>query len=363
MKDKVNYTIKILYMLGIIFIVDGHITNSNIFTIAGLFPYYSFHVSLFIFASGYLYSHKNEINIFNYIKKKFKKLIIPLFFWNIVYGILANFMNKFMGFEIGQSLSFTSLFILPLIDGHQFFYNLATWFIFPLFLTQIVNVVIRFINNNLKIIKSEYIYLFFFTIVGIIGIKLSSLGYNTGIWLATVRTMIFLMFFEFGIFYKEKIEKHDILSNYIYFPIILVLQLILLLISNNNISYSLSLCNDFHNGSLITILSSINAIAFWLRISKILTPILKENKIVMKIADNTFNIMIHHIFAFMIVKTIFYIIIKLNILEMGFNISNYKSDIWYYYFPIPQFNIIYLIVGITIPIIIGSIINKIQNKF
>ena len=44
----------ILSALGMIFIVDGHL-NGSYFDVGGLFPYYSFHVPLFCFVSGYFY--------------------------------------------------------------------------------------------------------------------------------------------------------------------------------------------------------------------------------------------------------------------------------------------------------------------
>ena len=44
----------VLSVLGMIFIVDGHLNNSFL-DWGGMFPYYSFHVPLFLFISGYFY--------------------------------------------------------------------------------------------------------------------------------------------------------------------------------------------------------------------------------------------------------------------------------------------------------------------
>ena len=44
---KENIQFRILSALGIIFVVAGHL-GYDVFTIGGLFPYYSFHVFIFL---------------------------------------------------------------------------------------------------------------------------------------------------------------------------------------------------------------------------------------------------------------------------------------------------------------------------
>lgn len=41
----------------------------------------SFDVPLFFIISGFVYQYKSDIDIFNYIKKKFKRIMIPYFVW------------------------------------------------------------------------------------------------------------------------------------------------------------------------------------------------------------------------------------------------------------------------------------------
>ena len=95
-KQKTNKKMMILSFLGIIIVVLGHTGNS--FKLASdFFPYYSFHMALFIFISGYFYNPKNEENIFGkngYIVKKIKKMIIPYFLWNLIYGIIVTIAKK-----------------------------------------------------------------------------------------------------------------------------------------------------------------------------------------------------------------------------------------------------------------------------
>lgn len=56
--NNTNYTFKLLYALGIIFICAGHCKNGGFSLFYEFFPPYSFHLALFMFASGYFYKTK-----------------------------------------------------------------------------------------------------------------------------------------------------------------------------------------------------------------------------------------------------------------------------------------------------------------
>lgn len=53
----INMQFCILSALGMFFVVDGHLNNSYL-DIGGLVPYYSFHMPLFAFISGYFYKRE-----------------------------------------------------------------------------------------------------------------------------------------------------------------------------------------------------------------------------------------------------------------------------------------------------------------
>ena len=76
--EKENRQFRILSALGIIFVVAGHL-GYNVFELGGLFPYYSFHVFIFLFVAGYFYKEEAETNILHYILKKCRSLLLPYF--------------------------------------------------------------------------------------------------------------------------------------------------------------------------------------------------------------------------------------------------------------------------------------------
>lgn len=205
---------------------------------------------------------------------------------------------------------------------------------------------------------------FTFKILSAIGIIIIVSGhcYNGGVslmydWFPKYSYNLALFVFISGYFYKE---KHDNLNSVAYFAIVLGVQLLLLTFCKN-LEYTPSKCVKFDNGCVIPYVTAITGIAFWLRVAKLITPIIKNKKLVRMISDNTYSIMIHHIFAFMIVKWAFRGLSVITPLFKDFDILKLKSTIWYIYRPngLNFYCIIYLAAGIFIPILIGTVTHRI----
>lgn len=137
-KFKENKEFRILSAIGIILVVAGHL-GYDLFDIGGLFPYYSFHVFIFLFISGYFYKDEAERHIGRYLLRKCKTLLLPYFAWNLFYGILTTLLHA-AGFSIGEPLSLKTLFLSPFLDGHQFLYHFPAWFVPVLFMLEVINV-------------------------------------------------------------------------------------------------------------------------------------------------------------------------------------------------------------------------------
>jgi len=361
-QSKINYQFRILYFLGITFIVAGHCKSGGISLLYDWFPPYAFHLGLFMFSSGYFFKEENANHLGKYLRKKIKKLLIPLFVWNFIYGLIVLVSRNF-GFTIGSDFTLYNIFISPFTNGQKFAYNLGSWFLIPLFFVEIIHI---FFYSFLKKWKWNNIYLIniCYFLLGFLGIHLAMKGYNQEWYLFLVRILFFLPLYSLGSLYKEKLEKKDKLNNLVYFAIIFLIQLIIILIYKKPVTYTIALCKDFDN-IWTPYIVNILGIAFYLRVARILEPLLKNNKIVNYISTHTFDIMMHQISAFMIVKSIIALLSKWITLTPKFNWYSFKSTVWYFYYPfnIKQFGIIYLIAGITIPLLYSFLKEKILLKF
>ena len=228
-----------------------------------------------------------------------------------------------------------------------------------------------FENVDLPLIKkvaksiNEYIWFLFNLMLGVLGIVVASKGYNTGAYLVIVRMLFLLPYYSLGYLYKVRLEKKDNVPGYIYFGIILIAELVIAYVKGKIPTYTPSWCNDFNDIPVLPIIVALLGIAFWLRVSRMLVPALKNSKTVKLIADNTFSIMINQYLGFMVIKTLFMLCNKAFGLFSDFNYDGYHIGLTYFYLPKNDghFLILYLIGGIAVPIIMQMIVSKVYRFF
>lgn len=371
--DQLNLQFKMLSAIGIIIIVSGHCYHGGISLAYEWFPTYSFQLSLFVFISGYFYKPRYEDNLCRYLLKRLKRLVIPAYLWNIAYGLFILLMKN-LGYSIGGDVTMYNLFVMPFVDGETFLYNLGSWFVYPLFLVSGFNILFRRLLRLLKI-RNEYFFLVLYFAVGMYGIHLAITDPANGIMKLLTRAMFFLPSYQLGYIYRARWEKRDTLSSVLYFAVLFAVQLMLITFSQD-LQYFPSGMASFQNGVIIPYVTSVTGIAFWLRISKLLTPIVGDWRFVRLIADNTYSIMIHQMLGFMTVKWGFYLLSVTTGLFTDFNAEFMRSSIWYYYLPkgLEQYGMVYLAGGIFVPIAIKKLCdmygyigqtakNKVRQKF
>lgn len=115
---EVNHAFRLLSAFAIIAVVAGHMNDGGLRFLYKLFPEYQFHLATFIFIAGYFYSPKAEDAILPYIRKKLLRLMVPMYAWNLVYGVAIHVMKSAGLITFGEELSFDSLVVLPLWHGH-----------------------------------------------------------------------------------------------------------------------------------------------------------------------------------------------------------------------------------------------------
>ena len=384
MINNENKYMRVLSALGIIFIVSGHL-GLSFFEINGLFPYYSFHVYIFLFVAGYFYSTDSSAHAGKYILKKAKNLLIPYFICNLIYGLINTYLNT-RGFSFGGDISLYNLFVAPFFGGHQFMLNAPSWFLISLFILETLNVLLRCLLKNIRLDERSLELIFFIVtlVLGIIVIYLSIGGHIWGFRKDIARIIIMYPGFMFGRIYRTWIEpetsakfKSNVSKILLSLGVMVAAVLIQLIIKcfAAGLAFSTVWVSGFASGPVVPYLTVITGIAFWLSVSKILVILLSYNEITSAILENimilgrhTKSIMLHHIFVFFVINTILY----------GFNFKNgafplfdttlYMSDVYYAYGSgnYTRFLWAYLLMGLLIPLLFavgyGFIKTSIKNR-
>lgn len=365
--SKIDYRFKVVYAIAMLSVIAEHCRGKGSIElkIQGWFNYSSYHMPLFMFAAGYFFKEKYVNSPRDYIFRKFKKLIMPIYLYNFFYGIYIQFL-KIRGFKnLIRPFSFRIIFIEPL-NGEGFIYITPSWFSSSLFFVEIYNILKRKIINIFRVNLNESIYFIIDIALSSMSVIYSNKGYNRRyLYMHLFRILHLNVYYELGIFYKKFLEKYICkITSDIYFCIIFIIKLCFHLYYSHELAFYYGHSNYFKNSPHTVIIISFLGIAFWLRISEILEPIFGKDKYINLIADNTFSIMINHPLALDIIRTIFSLISKNTRYCKDFNFNRYYGmDHRYIYIPkkIVQTGIIYFLSCLAIPIIIQKIINKIKK--
>ena len=361
-RNSLDYRFRLLYALGMIFVVSGHASGGGVSLFYDWFPPYAFHLGLFVFCSGYFYKDDYERDLPGFFLRKAKTLLLPMYLWNLFYALLVVLLRRW-GFSIGMMPSFQTLVTMPLYEGSQFEYNMGAWFVASLFMVEAVTVLFRRICPVSGSWKKETAAFGLSLLLGALGVYLARRGFRRGWEQAVVRMLYFLPFYGLGILYRRALERFDRLPHGWYFAIIFFIQYIIIILCGRIPYYTPSRCDDFTEGGIVPFIVGFVAIAFWLRMAKILEPSLGKDKWVNTIADNSYSIMVNQYLGFMLLKAGFAFLQLTTNRCQNFDMALFKSDLAYFYVPGGRiFYIFYLAAGIIVPILMQKFVNTAKRR-
>lgn len=346
-----NYVMRALYLIAIVFVVDGHTVLGDLFTLDGLFRYYSFHLMLFAFGSGYFFRPRGSFLADT--AHRAKRLLIPLYAWNLVYGLGAAVLRRAGGFEIGAELSPYTLLLAPIVDGEHFVWNLGAWFIFPLFLVQVMYAAVR----RLAVLwgDREGVTFLLCLIPGVIAVELCHAGRQDALPLMLMRPLILMPGYAGGMLYRRCLEKRDTLPTVPYLTVIVILRA-LLCVRYENLAYLLSSCTYFTCGAFGVYAGAALAIAFYLRIARLLAPHVKKSRLALYASRHTFDIMMHHYMGFFALNCVFLVMNILGVGAADFSVKSFRHVGEYAYAPggRAEWDVLYLLAGLLFPLAVAN---------
>lgn len=359
-----NRTMGILTGIAIILVVLGHL-DMNELSVFGLFPYYSFHVCIFIFVSGYFYDPEHEKNILAYTAHKVIRLLVPYYICNLIYGIISTVLAA-RGFIYCQPMTFYNLLVEPFLGGHQYGLNFAAWFVPALFEVEVVNILgrrfltfIRITDDHLERIHlNRDIIIFVCTLAaGIATVWLAQGGHVWGLYKTPGRILFMLPVYELGILYRTRLESYETrIPDDICIAALCVFQLVIYMISHGLLNYSIVWCTSFASYLWVPYATAFTGILLWMRVSRMITDSVFGRGLD-HVGSCSYHIMMHHIAIFWFINLVMYGICQIVPGMVPFDAAEYLSNVNYTYLPGDMYpwKCVYLAAGVLVPVCIKSL--------
>lgn len=302
-------------------------------------------IPLFLFLSGYFYKSSDEQAPLRFIVKKFKRLVLLYFAYNVVYALITYWIYADSGTLLGQLPTLRNFFIQPFIDGQQYSLSAPMWFIPFFFTVQIFYMLTsKFIR---KFTCREYVHLLVFAVIGLSSVYIRNLTPEPDklpFSCLGLRILFGMFFISLGHCFAHKFEKHNIYQ----------IKLLTLAIGVRAVLFLnfKTPCYTFANADfedLSSLFYSIIDIYFLLYLAKFLGGFIKPDNFMYKIGNNTFHIMANHML-------IFYIFDNMLIALTGQDPAVASTTIWKYTW------LAYLILGIVIPTYMGMSLKYLRKK-
>ncbi len=304
------------------------------------FPVYSFHMPLFIFISGYFFHDQNFASL---LKSKAKHLLCPLYFWDLLFGILGTVLLHYGLIRMGTPLSLDTFFIKPFMRGSHYAFIGPLWFVATLLEVQLLCWgLYRLCKRNLFIVAG----------VGLLCYVAATMmadhqWHKTyGEWMLVAERALFLfLFYVLGSLYRRYGEKKDSFSvNRI--ALLIILNGILLGFVSRHIGigvYSMSIPRPLW----MPLLTSLSGIYLYMQAAEILKDKVKRNSLLGFIGEHTFSILALHAFFFWILNTGFLLLKQYGFFPLrSFNYDQYMRNTWFHITEhAPMVNGIYFLAG------------------
>ena len=314
-----NNKMNLLKAFGIIAVVGGHCGINFL----PWFPPYSYHMPLFIFISGYFFHDKTFIA---FLKSKVKHLVIPLLTWNIIFGLICIILLHYGLIAFVGRPTLHAFLLDPFLHGHQFVFNLATWFVGTLVEIQILYWALhRACRGNQ--IAITFVSLICYLAAWYMGDRHWHQSYGF-VMLAAEKVLFSLIFYQMGYIYSAFFEKLDSFSvNRII--LLIIFNGILMGYGNRSLTTGIAWMNVPHR-FFLTLLTAMSGIYLLLQVSELLKDKVDRNSLLGYIGENTFSIMTLHLFFFWLLNTLFMVLKNYQLFPLrSFDYNKYMHSIWF----------------------------------
>ena len=357
----------ILSAIGAVMVVDVH-SWTALGPLTNYLPYNSFFMQMFVFISGYFFVYSDDMKLGTYIKKKSLKMLLPYYIWWCIYGFIVWFFKEFTTVNIGDDFSLRHLILGPWLSGEDWEFNSPSWFVSPLFLIQVIYMLMRKLCKNYW---NDWIAAIAFVILEIAAMYIEVYHGPVPECANIFRVMAMLIYYQLGVLYRKYFEQGFRKTGGLAVCSFCVLAgCILVNIFGNTEFYFNKMewripetANHTIVSLVLPIVTAVIGIAFWLKVCQYLEPILGENRLVNFISNHTFEIMMNHAFCMWAANWLL-VLNQDRIFAMDPEFAMYAiyTFAWFRWEGLPQTYLFYFIFGLFGSLLIAYISDIVKKR-
>lgn len=266
----------------------------------------SFHMAFFFFISGVLFYSRDE-SFWDFLKRRWRTLVIPYLFFNVVTYIFWYFLGRKFGNDAGTSIALLDSIIGVFFGNAQFPYLQhcgALWFLTALFSTELLyKIFFERFSIKIRIILTMVFVFVGWSVAKFLPFRLPW-GFDSA--------MSAVVFYSCGNLIKPYFTELKKVKFLYLIPVTVLLLLASIYGRRwlNNIDFRRDV---FQGGTPLDFVQPFIAIGFLVSFSILLQKLFTNNKLVKFYSFSTLIILALHKMGFSFIKSITYFIFKLPV--------------------------------------------------
>lgn len=358
-----NYELLFVQTIAILAMVLGH-TGPTLKPLGStIFPYYSWHMPLFVFISGFLLSEKGSYGAF--LKKKTRRLLLPALGVRAALAGLALIASRTGLHNPGLTISLHGLFINPFIMCDAYPLSNAMWFIFQLYVLEVLfGLLIRIPGKwTRQIVLGVSLVLS----LGSLYYVHQVLGQQPEGWIVFPLRTAFLLFFLAAGHTFRRWHDHWRVSPWAVLAAVFLCQTVYVYATGHEINFSAH-SMDVANVSLffMPVVTPLTAAAFLFSAAKMLSPFLQERRILRLVGGGTRYVVYFHELCLLLINCVYMVLCHRTGFAMfdGFSYGMLRAA--WYAFPLGGMEIgrlPYVVVSIGAPVLCPALIRRAPKRW
>jgi fucose 4-O-acetylase-like acetyltransferase len=386
-KPKRDPVMTTFYAIAGLLVVASH-AHGALDVGTNLFPYYSYQIGMFAFASGWFYHEWHESRPWQWLWHRITRLIIPLLAINAAYGVIGNAVAPMVGVKYVPPICFDTLVRQPFLGGDMFVLDNPLWFVSPFFFATVIDFVIHSFldlvthatrkgrdgNGYASLVIDVSLTVIYAIAFVVVHPMPRFVDANvTSLHALCVRTLFMMPLVAFGRLVSHHMRRivQATPSRSIWMLCVasLVQLVVVLTIGDTNF---VAARVSFPHGSIAPLVTSVCGTMAWLGICQLVGPAVGNLRGTKLLARSTMSLMAHQVAAFFMLNCLYRWLSGFGGMPFFFDQRTFARDVWYVCYPVfdksidPQTiygvcGIIYLIVGVLFSLLLAIVWDRIKK--